>query len=86
MLNAYLIYFGVLNFQFLVGGTHAKYNVFEHLAFKRHWRCIPILMTKGNPTPSQVWKLEGIKISPFVVNFTIMVTNGGRMFWVQLNN
>lgn len=78
MFNAYLIYYGVLNFQFLVVGSHAKYNVSKHLASRR---CIPILMIKGILPPPKLWKLEGMKVSPFVVNFTIMATNGGKMFW-----
>jgi len=81
MFNAYLIYYGVLNFQFLAVGSHAKYNVSEHLASRRHWRCILVLMIKGIQPPPKLWKLEGMKVSPFVVNFTIMATNGGRMFW-----
>ncbi len=75
MLNAYLIYFGVFNFQFLVVGSHAKYNVSEHVASRRHWRCISVSMIKGNPIPSQAMEVGRNE------NFTIMVTNGGMMFW-----
>jgi hypothetical protein len=65
MLSAYLIYFGVLNFQFLVVGNHAKYNVSEHLPSRRHWKCILVSMIKGNPTPSQAIEVGRVE------NFTI---------------